>query len=216
MSILKRVGRLVSTLHLRVNPALRWCTEISVIDAKTFLVDSKSCLRGSILCRQSSIVIAPHVLVAPGGSLNATNGSEIELRNGVRIGEDSIISVAGNYQIFIGENTTFFSRVLLSGAISIGADCLFGQNISVMSGMHIIADRRPIRIQDAEYLREHGCSPCKPVIIGDDCWIGANAVILPGVTLAKGCVVGAGAVVTKSFKEYSVVGGVPANLLKYR
>ena len=82
--------------------------------------------------------------------------------------------------------------------------------------MHIIKDRRPIRIQDAEYVEMHGGPPSEPVKIGDDCWMGANAIILPGVELGKGCVVGAGSVVTKSFSEYSVVGGVPARLLKQR
>lgn len=56
----------------------------------------------------------------------------------------------------------------------------------------------------------------KPIDIGRDCWIGANAVILKGVTLGDGCVVGAGSVVTKSFPEGSIVVGNPAKLLRNR
>ena len=47
-------------------------------------------------------------------------------------------------------------------------------------------------------------------------WIGARVTILPGVKIKKGCIIGAGAVVTKSFEEYSVIGGNPAKLIKYR
>ena len=54
------------------------------------------------------------------------------------------------------------------------------------------------------------------VLIEDDVWIGANAVILPDVTIHKGAVVAAGAVVTKDVPAYAIVGGCPANVLKYR
>ena len=54
----------------------------------------------------------------------------------------------------------------------------------------------------------------KPIIIGDDVWIGANAVILPGVTIGKHCVVAAGAVVTKDVPDNTIVGGVPAKEIK--
>jgi acetyltransferase-like isoleucine patch superfamily enzyme len=55
-----------------------------------------------------------------------------------------------------------------------------------------------------------------PIIIGNDVWIGANAVILPGVNIGNGAVIGAGAVVTKDVPDYAVVVGVPAKVLKYR
>jgi len=60
--------------------------------------------------------------------------------------------------------------------------------------------------------------PCfsKGVDIGDDCWIGANATIVDGVSVGSHSIVAAGAVVTRSFPERSVIGGVPARLLKIR
>ena len=60
---------------------------------------------------------------------------------------------------------------------------------------------------------EQGVST-QPVVIGDDVWIGANAVILPGVTIGRHCVVAAGAVVTKDVPDNTVVGGVPAKIIK--
>lgn len=55
-----------------------------------------------------------------------------------------------------------------------------------------------------------------PCVIGNDVWIGANAIIMDGVTLGDGSVVGAGAVVTKDVRPYAIVGGVPATVIKYR
>ncbi|MFC4210396.1 DapH/DapD/GlmU-related protein [Pedobacter lithocola] len=52
--------------------------------------------------------------------------------------------------------------------------------------------------------------------IEDDCWIGTNSVILSGVTVGKGSIIAAGSVVTKSVEPYSIMGGVPAKLIKKR
>jgi acetyltransferase-like isoleucine patch superfamily enzyme len=55
----------------------------------------------------------------------------------------------------------------------------------------------------------------KPVVIGKNVWIGANATILPGVTIGDGAVIAAGAVVSKDVEANTVVGGVPAKLIKH-
>jgi acetyltransferase-like isoleucine patch superfamily enzyme len=52
------------------------------------------------------------------------------------------------------------------------------------------------------------------VTIGNDCWIGGNVIILPGVTIGRGSTIGAGSVVTKSFSEFSVIAGNPAKFLR--
>jgi acetyltransferase-like isoleucine patch superfamily enzyme len=54
------------------------------------------------------------------------------------------------------------------------------------------------------------------VIIKNDVWIGANSVIMPGVTIGNGAIVGAGAVVTKNVPDYAIVAGIPATIIKYR
>lgn len=59
-----------------------------------------------------------------------------------------------------------------------------------------------------------GTSYAKPITIESDCWVGARAVILPGVRIGRGTTVGAGAIVIKDVEPESLVGGVPAKLIK--
>ncbi len=61
-----------------------------------------------------------------------------------------------------------------------------------------------------------GYRPERAVTISDDVWIGRNAVVLPGVTIGRGAIVGAGAVVTHSVPDYAIVAGVPAKILRFR
>lgn len=61
-----------------------------------------------------------------------------------------------------------------------------------------------------------GFTEVRPVVIEDDVWIGARVTLLPGVHIGRGSVIGAGSVVTKDVPAYSIVGGNPARVLKYR
>ncbi|MFB9276291.1 CatB-related O-acetyltransferase [Cohnella cellulosilytica] len=67
-----------------------------------------------------------------------------------------------------------------------------------------------------EVIDVYGIASNKKIVIGNDVWIGANAILLPGVTVGDGAVIGAGAVVTKDVPPYAIVGGVPARLIRYR
>jgi len=216
MFIVRRLVSFFKALPFRWNPALRFCRSVVIIDPVKFLIDSENTFRGKFSCKKGSLVISRDVDIAKSTDINVGPGGLIAINKGVRIGYCSLLSVAKNQRIQIGDNTTFFSTVFLSGTILIGKGCLFSKNITILSGTHIMKDRRPIREQDAEYMARYGVPPDEAVIIGDDCWIGLNVVVLPGVTLGKGCVVGAGAVVTKDFPDYSKIGGVPAKLLGYR
>ena len=65
-------------------------------------------------------------------------------------------------------------------------------------------------------INKQGAKQEDPIIIGDDCWIGTRAIILPGVSIGNHSIIAAGAVVTHSFPAYSIIGGVPAKLIKTR
>ena len=116
----------------------------------------------------------------------------------------------------VGNRTSFFSDCLISGAVTIGNDCLFANNVTVLSGTHQIRGVGTIRENDAAWKRSPDFRLYDPISIGEDCWLGANSVILPGVSLGKGVVVGANTVVTKSFSDYVILGGVPAKVIGSR
>ena len=59
-------------------------------------------------------------------------------------------------------------------------------------------------------------APKKKVTIGNDVWLGANALIMPGVNIGDGAIIAAGAIVTRDVEPYAVVGGNPARVIKYR
>jgi acetyltransferase-like isoleucine patch superfamily enzyme len=94
------------------------------------------------------------------------------------------------------------------GGITIGNHVLIGSNVTISSGRHPIDDATPPVFARA--------SEPLPIAIEDDVWIGAGAVIMPGITLRQGTVVGANAVVTKSTEAYTVVAGVPARKIRSR
>lgn len=108
---------------------------------------------------------------------------------------------------FDQDNINIFQKV---GNYYQGTDAkiIVGKNTWIANGVAIITANH-----DLEDLDTH--SEAKDVVIGEECWIGSNAVVLPGVTLGKHTVVGAGAVVTKSFPDgWCVIGGVPAKKIK--
>jgi len=108
----------------------------------------------------------------------------------------------GDY-VFIGKGV----EIDVAEMVTIGPHSLLAPGVFITDHNHNIA--RHIRID------EQGCKS-RPVLIGEDVWLGANAVVLNGVTIGKGAVVGAGSVVTDNVPEYSIVAGVPAKLLRYR
>ena len=107
-------------------------------------------------------------------------------------------------QITIGDNTIFNIGVLMNGGggVDIGNNVLCGPRVVIYSQNHNYT-RRTVCIGDQGYAYAK-------VVIEDDVWLCAGAIILPGVRVKKGTVVGAGAVVAKDTEPYSVVAGVPA------
>ena len=122
------------------------------------------------------------------------------------IGENSrvmppVTVVRGN-SVKIGKNVVVMNNALFmaDGGITIEDNVLVAANAQLISNNHDLYD--------------HAVLTCKPVHLKRNCWIGAGATILPGVTVGENAVVGAGAVVTKDVEANTVVGGNPAKLIK--
>lgn len=115
-------------------------------------------------------------------------------------------------ELSIGHNVIINKNFHLGciNKIVIGNNVLFASNIYITDHHHGYSDERDATIPPAKrkLISKGG------VFIEDDVWVGENVVIMPNVTIGKGCVIGANSVVTKSFPEYCVIAGAPARLLR--
>ena len=97
--------------------------------------------------------------------------------------------------------------------VTIGNDCNFGPNVTIVTPIHPMPaeERRMLKCSDG--IERHLCY-AKPVSIGNDCWIGANVVVCPGVKIGNGCVIGAGSVVTRDIPDNCFAAGNPARVIR--
>ncbi len=108
--------------------------------------------------------------------------------------------------VIIGDHTRIGIHNTVIGPVTIGSHVNLAQGITVTALNHNFEET-------GKRIDQQGVST-NPVVIGDDVWIGANAVVLPGVTIGSHCVVAAGAVVTKDVPTHTLVGGIPAKIIK--
>ena len=110
------------------------------------------------------------------------------------------------FNIEIGKN--FFANynctIIDVAKVTIGDNCLFAPNVSIYTAGH------PVHPDTRNSRYEYG----KPVTIGDNVWIGGNAVVLPGVTIGSNCVIGAGSVVTRDVPPWSIAAGNPCRVIR--
>lgn len=111
--------------------------------------------------------------------------------------------------IEIGNNSGIGIDCEVYGPVTIGDNVMMDPEVVIYTSSH-----RHDRIDIT--MIEQGFEEPRRVVIGDDVWLGRRAIIMPGVHIGKGCIIGAGAVVTKDIPEYSVAGGVPARVIKKR
>lgn len=131
-----------------------------------------------------------HIFAECGKDVNVEHGAEFAVE--IEIGDRSGLGID--------------SRV---GVAKIGKDVMMGPNVMIISQNHAFSDlTRPMNVQGEE--------TSMPVIIEDDVWVGARAIILPGRRIGKGAIIGAGSVVTNDVPNYAIVGGNPARVLRYR
>lgn len=121
------------------------------------------------------------------------------------------VYISGYSNIKVGSNVSIHHNSFISGegGLTIGDNVSIAHGVSILTTEHAFTSAQlAIKAQPLVF---------HPVFIGDDVWIGAKATILAGVQIADGCIVGAGAVVTKSITEKnSIVAGVPARHIKGR
>lgn len=133
--------------------------------------------------------------------------------------------------VSVGDNFTcgFGVNIHVGSNVSINMNCTFidcnritiGSDVLIAPCVHLTTASHPVKLSErltpnwkpgsSEYRWR---TYAKPITICDGCWIGANVVVLPGVTIGEGAVVGAGAVVTKDVPPNTLVAGVPARVVK--
>jgi acetyltransferase-like isoleucine patch superfamily enzyme len=154
----------------------------------------------------------------------AAVGENVIIEDGVRILEPAHVSIGSNVYIghyavlrgyfanemIIGDDNWIgqFCYLNSAGGLKIGSRVGIGPGVKIMSSKHGEEGRAvPVLMCDLEFAA---------VTIEDDCDIGMGAIILPGVTVGRGSIVGAGAVVTKDVEPFAVVAGVPARKIRQR
>ncbi len=117
------------------------------------------------------------------------------------------VCIADPENVEVGNNVGIspFVQMWGGGGIKIGDGVMIGSHTAITSESH-------------DYNQEsmHGTLLRKRVVIEDNVWIGAHSIIMPGITIRKGAVIGAGSVVTKDVEPNAIMIGAPARLLKYR
>jgi len=135
------------------------------------------------------------------------------------MGEGSFIQ--GPIQFHYGKHTKigkrFFGNFNLTiqddAEVTIGDDCNFGPNVTIVTPIHPLLAKERNAMQDKDKNPVRLCY-AKPVHIGNNCWLGANVVICPGVTIGDDCVIGAGSVVTRDIPSHSFAAGNPCRVIR--
>lgn len=178
----------------------------------------KSCKKTGKNCRikkevnlilPENISLGDHVLIEDYAKLNANRG-QISIGNHCRIGDFSQLVCLHGF-ISIGDYSTINPFAIIDGY---GKGVIIGKGVRI-AGHSMIISANHVFENAEKYIYQQGLSS-KGIIIEDDVWIGAGCRILDGVTIGKGSVIAANAVVTKDVEPYSVMGGVPAKLIKKR
>lgn len=154
------------------------------------------------LSNEQGFVCGENCYVSPLAEIHASSG---------KIGDDTVIGAQAlirNADLETGTHCSINTAAYLQGKIKMGSDVRIGPKASIIAHNHGHADIRvPISRQ---------ANQSKGIVIGNDVWIGANSVIVDGVTVGSHCIIGAGSVVTKDVDDYMTVGGNPAKPIKNR
>lgn len=148
------------------------------------------------------------------------------MEKSIRSYEMSLFEKVGQ-DVFFGKNCTFTHKTIsignnvymgnncvvqsAHGKINIGNHVMFGPGVNIHGGNHKMDQ---VGVYMDQVSKEYGSDP--DIVIEDDVWIGANAIVLAGVHIKRGAVIGAGSVIAKDVPAYAVVVGNPGRVIRYR
>jgi acetyltransferase-like isoleucine patch superfamily enzyme len=156
--------------------------------------------------------------LAEGANLIVPAGAVLRIGAGCYVGRYVELGPLG--VIEIGDRSSIQDRSILVGDVSVGRYCMLSLNVLMTSGTHyyerwphlLIRDQDRLVGEDPTLRSAHS----RRIRISEDCWFGMNAVVMPGISIARGCVIGTNAVVTRDLQPYSVAAGAPARVIKHR
>ena len=163
---------------------------------------------GSYIKGHANIRLGRKCKIHSAASVDAVPGKGVDLGDAVTLNRYAYVQ-GGLGGVVLGNRVEVnnFSVIDGTGGVTIGDDSLLGPGVHIISYQHGTALNSSIRSQSVV---------AKPISIGHDVWICANAVILGGVTIGDGAVIAAGAVVRSDVAPYTMVAGVPARMIKNR
>jgi len=158
------------------------------------------------------IYLGDRVMIEHGVTLDAKTTGDI----GIKIGDEAIVRVGTlldtgyDGSIRVGPRTGIgaYCEIRGLGGVEVGENCMLARNVLLGSGTHAFDDLdTPMTDQGTIGL---------PIVLSDDVWLGANVVVLGGVTIGRGAVVGANAVVLEDVPPGAIAAGVPARVVRQR
>lgn len=155
------------------------------------------------LSELESVDLAPSCFISPDAAIFAEPHRRVQVFEGASIASHAVV----HGPVILGENCSVNPYAQIDGG---QAGVTFGKGVRVASGARIIAFDHGIA---AEAFVAEQPTRSLGIVVGDDVWIGANAVVTDGVTIGAHAVIGAGAVVTRDVPEFAIVGGVPARCI---
>lgn len=189
-----------------------------ILFIKPFLHSSKGLIfaaKGSSISFGHKIQCGKNLNLMEYSTINALSYDGVEIGDNFTLGKYAMIECTGvlrnvGNKIKIGNNVgiNHYCFIGVRGDIEIGNNVIFGPRVNIFSENHNFK-RTDIPIKDQGVTKEK-------TVIGDDVWIGSNVSIMSGVKIGHGCILAAGSVITKNVEDYSVVGGVPAKLIRKR
>lgn len=131
----------------------------------------------------------------------------LEMGRNVRVHQN--VHFGSGAKLRIGDNSALAPDCWVASDTTIGNDVMMAPEVTILSSTHGTASTDvPMRLQPQP--------PKRPVVIGDDVWLGTRIIILPGVRIGSHSIIGAGSVVTKDVPEYAIVAGNPARVIRDR